>query len=364
MSDSRFSRVVRSESSRRDLAILIVGLFLLSSMKYVGSRGSATTSPWGPVSGWTITRNGSNPVTSIPAGETTEQYVPAPIRLASGDIWIYVKGASSIYAWKSTDNGVTFSIQNSGNAVLTPGSGLAWDHTYVLEATMLYDASASTIHMYYKGYPGPSGNGISWGHATAPDSTPTVFTKDAGNPILAGQDVAVALGGLPVSDMAVSSVILIGSTWHFYGYINYGGTYYLCQTTGTTKTTPTASGMQLITRWTSDAVFETPSVLREPDGSYLMLYTRGAVQPGARSIYTAISSDGVTWTSQSGTVLAPTGSGWEQLEAYSGQFIRSNSSPFSDPYIDGSNRSLFYYSGLDNGTPNLAKAGLAYITLV
>lgn len=335
-------------------------------MRYVGSAGTTPASPWGPVSGWTITRSASNPITSIPSGETTEQYVPGPVRIAAGNLWVYVKGTSRIYAWKSTDEGVTFSIQNSGSPVLTPGSAGTWDHDFVLEPHILYDQSASTLHMYYKGNPGVGGNGISIGHATAADSAPQTWTKDGGNPILAAQDISVALSGgtVPIADLAISSVCLIGSTWHFYGYIKYGGIYYLYQTTGTTKTTPLAANSQLITRWDSSTVFETPSVLREPDGSYLMLYAKGANQPGARSILTATSPDGVNWTPQTGTVLAPTGTGWEQDEAYSGQFVRSNVSPFSDPYIDGSSRTLFYYSGLDNATPHVALAGLAYITLV
>src|SRR6185436_4336532 len=96
---------------------------------------------------------------------------------------------------------------------------------------------------------------------------------------------------------------------------------------------------------------------------YLMLYAYGAVQPGARYVASATSPDGSTWTAQTGTVLAPTGSGWEQLEAYSGQFVRSNVTPFSDPYIDGTDRAMYFYSGLDNATPKKALAGLAYIRL-
>lgn len=327
---------------------------------YVGSFAV----PWGPVSGWTIARSASNPITSIPSGETTEQYVPAPVRIGAGNLWVYVKGASRIYAWKSTDEGVTFSIQNAGSPVLTPGAGAAWDHTYVLEPHILYDASVNTLHMYYKGYPGVGGNGISIGHATASDASPQTWTKDAGNPILAGQDVAVALGGSPVGDLSISSVLLIGSTWHFYGYIQYNSVYYLYQCTGPSLDAPDATTSSLIARWTADAVYETPSVIRQPDGSYLMLATLGAVQPGARSIYTLTSPDGSTWTNQTGVVLGPFGSTWEDLEAYSGQFVRSNYTPFSDPYIDGSGRTLFYYSGLHDATPDVALAGLAYITLV
>jgi hypothetical protein len=332
----------------------------MPSVLAAGYPISAPAGPFPPVSSWTITRSGSNPITSLPSGESSEQYVPAPLRLASGDIWVYAKGQSRIYAWKSTDDGVTFSIQNGGVAVLTPGASGAWDHDFVLEATVVYDQVNGSIHLWYKANPGPAGTGISWGHATAPDSDPTNLTKDPANPILLGEDVAVALGGSPVADMAVSCVLKIGSTFHFYGYIQYGGTYYLCQTTGSNWNTPTASGFSLISRFDSSVVFETPSVIRAPDGSYLMLFAKGGSGLSSRSILTATAPDGETWTAQTGTVLAPTGSGWEEKQAYSGQFLRSNFAPFSDAYVDGSGRKLFYYSGA-SATP-IYRAGLAYIT--
>ncbi len=305
------------------------------------------------VSGWTITKEAGNPLITIPSGETFEQYVPSPIKMPNGDIWVYAKGNSRIYAWKSTDGGASFSIQNGGVAVLTPGAG--WDHDFVLEAATVYDEANDVIHLWYKG---SVGGAWSWGHATAVSATPQTLTKDAGNPILTGAAVGTALGGT-VTDFAISCVIKIGSTYHFYGYILFNSLYYLCQTTGTSFTTPTAAGLSLISRFDSSFIFETPSVIKAPNGSYLMLYAKGAAQPGARSVLSATSPDGVTWTAATGTVLAPTGSGWEQVEAYSGQFLKTTTGSFDTPILDTSLRWQYYYSGLSGGS--VAQAGLARI---
>jgi hypothetical protein len=139
---------------------------------------------------WGLTRWPGNPVIDVDnnPNETTEQYTPAPIRLPNGDIWVYVKGFDRIYAWKSTDDGETFALQNGDDAVLEPVAA-TWEEIYVVDPVATYDPDTDTIHLYYKGSDILAGNdNWQWGHATAPGSDPTDVTKDGGNPIYTEAD--------------------------------------------------------------------------------------------------------------------------------------------------------------------------------
>lgn len=329
-----------------------------------GTRATVLPSSWG------FTRYASNPIITVNPGnpsEATEQYVPAAIKIGSA-LWCYVKGTSVIYAWKSTNDGLTWVLQNSGSAVLSPGSGGSWDDGFVIEPVVVYDAANTTIHLWYKGY--NSGAAVSgWGHATAPDSTPTVFTKDAGNPILTEATVSTALSGATVSDLSPGDVILIDSTFHFYGYCFVTDRYRLIQATGSTWNNPSGvSSILTASNTTTHKVVQTPGVIRVPGVGtplYAMFYADGAAQPGSRTIRMGSSANGSTWDfSDTTDILSPTGSGWEQDETYSGHFLKVSTSPWAAPLFDTTGRWKYFYSGLDNGGTHHANTGFVYMVPV
>lgn len=305
---------------------------------------------------WGITRFAGNPVIDVAnnPNETNEQYVPAPIVLPNGDIWVYVKGADSVYAWKSTDDGETFALQNSDNPVISPASG--WESEFALEPAAVYDPATDTIHLYYKGTNDAQGDaGWGWGHATAGGSDPTTFTKDAGNPILTSATVSTALGGGAVLDLSISDVVKIGSTFHFYGYAHEGGVYQLIQATGTDWDDP--SGVESIQNPPGGmSVIQSPSVFRVASGEYAMFYSVGDAQPNPRWIRVASSPDAETWDfSDTTNIISPSGTGWEEDEAYTGSVLKYGIGP--NPYLIGG-RILYYYSGLED---TVANSGLIYM---
>lgn len=327
---------------------------------YVGGVGETEL----PAS-WGFSRYAGNPNIYNFGAETLEMYVPAPLRLANGDIWVYVKGGARIYAWMSPDDGETFTYQNGGGQVVGPGASGAWDDAFVLEPTVLYDEANATIHLWYKGTGDPTGaTGWAWGHATAPDTDPTLFTKDAANPILTGSTVSTALGGATVTDLAIGDVIKIGSTFHFYGYAHVTDRYRLIHATGTTWNDPgSVTSILTASNTTTHWVVQCPSVFRMPGGGtplYVMFYADGAAQPDPRTIRLGTSTDGVTWDfSDTTDILSPT-SGWESNEVYCAHLLKRTVSPWTAPYVDGSGRWLYYYSGLDNS--GHAQSGLVYMT--
>lgn len=312
---------------------------------------------------WGITRYSGNPSITNTGGEPNEMYTPASLRLSNGDIWCYVKGAARIYAWKSTDGGETFSIQNGGSQVVGPGTSGAWDDGFALEPCVIYDEANSTIHLWYKGF-NAAATVSGWGHATASDSDPTSFTKDAGNPILTQSTVQTALGGT-VTDVATGSVVKIGSTFHFYGYVHVTDRYRLFHATGTTWNDPgSVTSILTASNTTTHSIVETPDVFRLPGipERYVMFYAEGGPQPNARTIRAGRSEDGSTWDfSDTTDILSPT-SGWESTEVYSGHFLKVSTTPWLLPYVDSQGRWKFYYSGLDNA--GHAQSGLAYMTPV
>lgn len=325
------------------------------------TRGAAVVADPFPTV-WNVVRESTNPVINVAnnPNETAEQYVPAAIQLGNGDVWVYVKGAHTIYAWKSTDGGVTFALQNSNNPVINIGGVGTWDHGSVVEPCAVYDSANSTIHLWYKGTDDATGaTDWGWGHATAPDSTPTVFTKDAGNPIISNSSGNTQLGGAGLTDFAVSDVVKIGSTYHFYGYALYNSVYRIVHATGTSWNDP--GSLSVITSAPSDwrTVIQGPCVFTY--GSlYGMFYALGGTQPSfTRAIFVGSSTDGSTWNFQGGEILGPVGTGWELLETYLGRVVKTSTSPFSAPVTDTSGRWHFYYSGYDGSKANV---GLAYLT--
>lgn len=310
---------------------------------------------------WNVTKYGGNPVIDVVNNplETLEQYVPAPIQLGNGDIWCYCKGNKVIYGWKSTDGGQTFSLQNGGAAVIALGSPGAWDSKFVLEPAAVYDAANNTIHLWYKGSDDATGaTNWKWGHATAPDTTPQTFTKDAANPILSGSTVSADLGGGAVTDLAISDVIAIGTTYHFYGYASYDGTYRIIHASGTAWNNPSSTSiLKSASGW--QTVIQTPSVFTY--GSlYGMLYAIGGSQATdqPRWVFAGYSSNGTAWTFEGDSVLAP-GADWDRVEAYSASLLKTSTAPFSAPITDTQGRQKLYYSGLS--LAGHANIGLAYM---
>lgn len=306
---------------------------------------------------YTTTRFAGNPIITVTIAEPAEQYEPAPLELANGDVWVYVKGAADIYAYKSTDGGETFAIQNGGSPVVASTSG--WDANFVVEPTVVYDEASGTIHLWYKGRDAGVNN-WAWGHATADDSDPTDFTKDVTNPILDYNDVSTALGGGSIEDFGVSCVLKVGSSFKFYGYASHAGQYKLVHATGTTWNDPGSIVLDL-NPGAGNVVFR-PAVWEVPDGTYTMLYTHGNGEVGVTttgSLKLATSADGDTWTFPGTTFLSPQGSGWEEYWAYGANMLRVNTDPYSLPIVDGLGRWRLYYSGQADGPAS--QTGLAYI---
>jgi hypothetical protein len=307
---------------------------------------------------WGLTRWPGNPVIDVDnnPNETTEQYTPAPIRLPNGDIWVYVKGFDRIYAWKSTDDGETFALQNGDDAVLEPVAA-TWEEIYVVDPVATYDPDTDTIHLYYKGSDILAGNdNWQWGHATAPGSDPTDVTKDGGNPIYTEADAIADLGAGAPTDLSLSNVLKIGSTFHFYGYANHGGTYKIVHATGTDWDNPT--GLEVVQEvYGGHTIIQNPSVFSVM-GQYGMFYSIGAALPSARTIRVASSTDLVTWDfSDTTDIISPTGSDWEEDVVYTPHLLTDGYGP--DPVVIGG-KWLLYYAGLES-PPGDANVGLAYL---
>jgi hypothetical protein len=96
---------------------------------------------------WIQERSPANPVIPLGSGDINtvdEEYQPTVIRVQNGDIWIYVKGTRRIYAFKSSDNGETFAIQNGGSPVLDPGAEGDWDDGFVIDPCAVYEPETDT----------------------------------------------------------------------------------------------------------------------------------------------------------------------------------------------------------------------------
>lgn len=334
---------------------------LATRIRETGSFSGTRSAP----DAWNITRLGSNPVITVSPGnpsETHEQYTPGPIQLANGDRWVYVKGLASIYAWKASAGSTVYTLQNGGSPVLSPVAA-TWEANFVLEPCMVYDEPSGTIHMFYKGRDSNPVN-WQWGHATASDSNPTSFSRDAGNPIFTKANAQTDLGGGTTTDFAVSDVVLIGSTYHFYGYGQYnsgsGSIYRLLHATGSAINNP--SGLSILTSAADvNGVVEEPTVFVMPGPGpllYGMFYSRGVASTLATSIRLATSSDGSTWDfSDTTDVMAPT-SGWEANQVFACSLLKQTRAPYLRPIVDENGWTL-YYSGI--GASTNANAGIAYL---
>lgn len=337
-----------------------IGALLVIAPLLLVAGGAVWTAPSGTIN-WNLTRFAGNPVISTADNpdEPLEQYTPAPIRLANGDIWVYVKGQYSIYAWKSTDDGETFTLENGGDPVILPETG-EWDQNFAVDPAVVYDAASNTIHLWYKGTDVVAANADwAWGHATAADSDPTTFTKDVGNPILTSTTALTDLGGAAITDFSLSDVIKDGTTYHFYGYARVDGRYQLVTATGTDWDNP-SSVTSLLLADTDSHVVGGPTVFQLPgEDGYRMFYSWGlSGSSGSRSLRAATSDDLSAWDfSDTAAILSPA-SGWESLRAHAASLLKETAAPYVAPIIDGSNRWKLYYSGQSGG---VADTGLAYL---
>ena len=345
---------------RRAALLLAGGILLVTlAMRLLMVGGASTFTP--TEIAWNITRFAGNPVIDVsdnPA-ETNEQYVPCPILLPSGDIWVYVKGFGVIYGWKSVDDGETFTLENAGDPVIEP-TAAAWDAEFATEPCVVYDEPSDTIHLFYKGTDVSTEDADwAWGHATADGSDPTTFTKDAGNPILTSATVSTALGGGTVEDLAISDVVMNGSTYHFFGYAYYNSRYQLIHATGTDWDNP--SGVEsLLLADTDSHVVNVPMVFQAPgESQYRMFYSWGEIgSSGERELRAATSDDMDTWDFSATTAIMSPTSGWESLRSHAAHILRETAAPYLAPIIDGSGRWKMYYSGQ---TGFEANSGLAYL---
>lgn len=310
---------------------------------------------------WSINPLSANPIISVADNphEDNEQYVPCPILLPNGDVWVYVKGLGVIYGWKSTNGGVTFSLENGSDPVIEPTAS-AWDAEFATEPCVVYDEPTDTIHMFYKGTNDPDQDSSwGWGHATADGSDPTTFTKDPGNPILTSAEVSTALGGDAVTDLAISNVVMDGATYHFFGYAVYDGRCQLLHATGDDWDNP--GGVESILLAESDNhVANVPSVFTVPgDTDYHMLYSYGAIgSGGSRHLRHATSADLDTWDFSSTVAFMFPTSGWESLRTHAANLLREAEAPYLAPIPDAEGRWRLYYSG-QSGL--IADTGLAYL---
>lgn len=331
---------------------------------------------------WIQERSSANPVVPLGAGDINtidEQYQPTVIRVQNGDIWIYVKGTRRIYAFRSTDNGETFAIQNGGSPVLDPGMEGDWDDGFVIDPCAVYEPETDTIHLYYKGGHYDTNDlpalylSTGWGHATASGSSPTIFNKDAG-PVLTAATALAALGASDVVDLRLASVIKIGGTFYFYGDMITGTSYvngsdYLGRifyATGDSWTSPIVqdyafpnhSDNQENNGW----VHMDPMVYQQPGSPvFTMLYSEGEYYQGeglGRHIRVATSQDGRVWKQTPGTFLSSTNNSWEAQMVYGSTILRKSSGGFTEPdLMDG--KYLIYYSGLN--LENQAASGLVRV---
>lgn len=310
---------------------------------------------------WRATRHPLNPVVAVDenSSESREQYTPAPVQIANGDIWVYVKGQRDIYAWKSTD-GITFTLENSGAPVITNDEG-QWDAQFAIDPAAVYDSDTDTVHLWWKGTNLASANeDWAWGHATAPGSDPANVTEDVGSPIATSAAVLADIGGSTITDLSLSDVVQINGIIHYYGYAQINSRYQLIHATGSGYDNPTEFESILLADTDRDVV-QSPTVFRvpEPDGAYAMLYSGGtlAKTPAHKEIKVASSPSSTgDWTFDVSTLLKA-GTGWEAERVYAASLLKDGYGPA--PILDGSSRWRLYYSG--SSSNEIDQVGLAYI---
>lgn len=298
---------------------------------------------------WASERYSGNPI--IVSG--AESYAPSSIILPNGDVWCYVKDSNiEITAWKSTDGGRTFVVQNGGVAVISPGPPGSFDDVRTSEPFAHYDADTSTIHVFYTARKDPEST-LNIGHATAPLATPTVLTKDPA-PFLLAATINTALEGgtQDVRELALHSIVKKDGVLHYFGqYLNNGGSSYIWHGTSATYGDVVPVGKPIRSVHPFYSLAQIPTVFKLPGSNvYLMIYSDGSLyqldEGSNREFKSAYSFDLNTWYVNEGIVFGTaadkdTGEG---MAVYGGHLLKYGTGNFDEPVIEDG-KLLLYYSG-------------------
>lgn len=315
------------------------------------------------MSSYLLTRRG--PITTLPvSGESKSQYVPHAVQLPNGDLWCVVKGdeSRSIHAYRSQDHGQSFVYQG---VVIPPSGGSGFDAYACLDPVLVYDPGSDTLHYLWKGHPTQASYG-SWaiGHGTAPGANPLAVTRNP-LPLMTSQTVQAywpAWGTL--TDLYVGDVIR--DPWNvltfFCGARDQWGDYRMFRCRGDwTACTPRSEGvLGANSPWT---FVQAPSVYRNADGSYTMIFTEGHDTGLAGALHhtsaTCPGDGNWAWVRSPDTFLYDSASGWDAKLAYAAALLKGG--PKYDTPIEINGALQLFYSGQPMiGT--FAQAGIAMLT--
>lgn len=311
--------------------------------------GGGLPNPDNP-SEWLNSRYSANPVINylLPGNVETTQYAPSPIVLPNGEIWVYVKGDTyeDICAYKSTDNGATYSYQGQ---VLNPtGVDGDFDKSVCTFPFAHFDPGTNKIHLYYQA--GASVNEPplhpAIGHATADVSDPKTFTR-------VGQAITYAnliseLGFSFCGFATVSTIVKKGGTMYIFGCAwnsdseqGTPGVVHIFR--GEMPDYNTIQNLQIVlspdgTTGDGDGAFNVaqgPTIFLK-NGKYYMIYTEGHGDDLLlRRLVSAYSDDLVAWTKTDGILLNPTGgpTNWEGRRVYAAQLLKKAAGNFDEPLL-------------------------------
>ncbi|HYY94058.1 MAG TPA: hypothetical protein VE713_06030 [Pyrinomonadaceae bacterium] len=323
---------------------------------------------------WEVTKYAGNPLT--PASGTGdlqyENYAPGAVRVGA-DTWVYTKGNTQIYACKMVGGAPPCVPQG---AVLSPGAAGSWDAANVINPYAVYDKANSLIHIYYSGR---NASGVEQaGHATCPNSTPAVCTKDAANPVITAAQAQAALGLTTVNMVNVSAVARVGGMLTFYGWatdyninVQPGTAWKLFRATGTTFSNPSIAGALTGFPTNVSRLTVVNDVFRLPGQSeYLAVFRDSGYQidntPATwAGTFLATSPDGLAWKRAQplGSFIQPTAaaSGFDVRGVHSARLLKDPDDPdFLRPLRDSGGYHEWFYSGIDD-TGTKTQGGLAYV---
>jgi hypothetical protein len=304
-----------------------------------------------PLPLWTRER-GFLPIISSPATNPNDisQYVPAPVLLPDGSVWLYVKGdgARDIWAYSSTDSGRTFTLRG---ALGMRGASGSWDAEAAWDPVAAYEPATNTIHLYYKGNNDSQLNAAwSIGHAVASAIDPMSFTKDDSNPILGPAETGAALGLEDVIDLGLADVVVIAGRFLYYGHVMTRTTTVLWVGEGSDWSN--ISPLTVIARpRPGQTVVQNPTVFRHPHGtSLVMVYGEGGLydfetsEPLLRYLAVAESVDGLQWSVLDDPLLTPDPIRWDFARVYTAAVLKAPTlERLTAAQVGGSYR--LYYSG-------------------
>ena len=311
-------------------------------------------------------KNPNNPITTIlPNPILTSAYVPTPIRLNNGDLWVYVKDeVYGIYGWKSTDNGTNWTYQ--GN-MIAPGTSGAWDDTYALDPYAYYNPANDTIYLYYKGGKVAPNSLFGIGLATAKGSNPTSFTKDT-DPILSAASFRSQMSTLVSQDLLINSTVLKDGVWHFYvSYMDSLNRYSIVHGSGS-NIRQINNCTKIIEPLTGYDLAYAPTVFKDTGLLYRMILTDGFVQWSQdacpndecdRFLTQAYSTDLINWNRIEGRFLTKdTLLAQEEYRVYAAHMLKGGINNDSLLKINGYYQ--FYYSSSGFGA-NAGVGNLLYV---